>query len=35
MRSTRDSFVVAISNMPTGDLTYLDADYEFRLTKTR
>ena len=35
MRSTRDSFVVAISNMPTGDLTYLDADYEFRLTKTK
>jgi hypothetical protein len=35
MRSTRDSFVVAISNMPTGDITYLDADYVFRLTKTR
>ena len=35
MRSTRDSFVVAISNLPTGDLTYLDADYVFRLTKTK
>lgn len=35
MRSTRDSFVVAISNLPTGDLTFLDADYEFRLTKTK
>ena len=34
MRSSRDSFVVAISNMPTGDLTYLDADYVFRLTNT-
>jgi hypothetical protein len=35
LRSTRDSFVVAISNLPTGDLTYLDADYVFRLTKTK
>ena len=35
MRSTQDSFVVAISNLPTGDLTYLDADYVFRLTKTK
>ena len=26
-------FVVAISNMPTGDLAYLDADYEYRLIK--
>ena len=23
-----------ISNLPTGDLTYLDADYTFRLTNT-
>jgi len=35
LRSTRDSFVVAISNLPTGDLTYLDADYVFRLVKTK
>jgi immune inhibitor InhA-like protein len=35
MRSSRDSFVVAISNLPTGDLTYLDADYVFRLVKTK
>jgi hypothetical protein len=35
MRSTQDSFVVSISNLPTGDLTYLDADYVFRLTKTK
>ena len=35
MKSTRASFVVAISNMPTGDLTTLDADYVFRLTKTK
>ena len=25
----------ANSNLPTGDLTYLDADYEFRLVKTK
>jgi Immune inhibitor A peptidase M6 len=35
MKSTKTSFVVAISNMPTGDLTTLDADYVFRLTKTK
>jgi Immune inhibitor A-like, MAM domain len=35
MKSTQASFVVAISNMPTGDLTTLDADYVFRLTKTK
>jgi hypothetical protein len=35
MKSTQTSFVVAISNMPTGDLTTLDADYVFRLTKTK
>jgi hypothetical protein len=34
MNSTKDSFVVVISNLPTGDLTYLDADYTFRLTNT-
>ena len=34
MRSTKASFVVAISNLPTGDLTYLDADYVFRITNT-
>jgi hypothetical protein len=27
-------FTVAISNMPTGDLTFLDADYVFRVTNT-
>jgi hypothetical protein len=27
-------FTVAISNMPTGDLTFLDADYFFRITNT-
>jgi hypothetical protein len=27
-------FTVAISNMPTGDLTFLDADYIFRVTNT-
>jgi hypothetical protein len=35
MKSTKTSFLVAISNMPTGDLTTLDADYVFRLTKTK
>jgi hypothetical protein len=34
MNSTKDSFLVIISNLPTGDLTYLDADYTFRLTNT-
>ena len=34
LRSTKASFVVAISNLPTGDLTYLDADYVFRITNT-
>ena len=34
LRSTKAGFVVAISNLPTGDLTYLDADYVFRLTNT-
>jgi hypothetical protein len=27
-------FSVVISNLPTGDLTYLDADYTFRVTNT-
>jgi len=30
----QDTFTVAISNMPTGDLTFLDADYVFRVTNT-
>jgi hypothetical protein len=30
----KDRFVVVISNLPTGDLQYLDANYEFRLTNT-
>ena len=34
MRSSKASFVVAISNLPSGDLTFLDADYVFRLTNT-
>ena len=34
MNSTKASVVVAISNLPTGDLTYLDADYVFRVTNT-
>jgi hypothetical protein len=34
MRSTQQRIVAVISNMPTGDLQVLDADYIFRLTKT-
>lgn len=34
MRSTKDRFAVVISNLPTGDLTFLDADYSFMLTNT-
>ena len=34
LRSSKASIVVAVSNLPTGDLTYLDADYVFRLTNT-
>ena len=34
LRGTKDSFVVIISNLPTGDLTFLDADYVFNLTNT-
>ena len=34
MRGSQDSVLVVVSNMPTGDLTYLDADYEFRLVNT-
>jgi hypothetical protein len=34
MRGSQDRFAVVISNMPTGDLTYLDADYSFTLTNT-
>jgi hypothetical protein len=30
----KGQFTVAISNMPTGDLTFLDADYIFRVTNT-
>ena len=28
------SVVVAISNLPTGQLTYFDSSYDFRLTNT-
>jgi hypothetical protein len=31
LRSTQDGFVVVVSNMPSGDLQYLDATYEFTL----
>ncbi len=31
MRGTQDRLILVISNLPTGDLTYLDADYTFRL----
>jgi hypothetical protein len=34
LRTTKDRFAVIISNLPTGDLTYLDADYSFTLTNT-
>lgn len=34
MRSTKDRFAVIVSNMPTGDLTFLDANYSFTLTNT-
>lgn len=34
MNSTKDSVVAVISNLPTGDLTFLDSDYTFRLTNT-
>jgi hypothetical protein len=34
MNSTKASVLVVISNLPTGDLTTLDADYTFRLTNT-
>ncbi|MEH0843077.1 hypothetical protein V6U81_11890 [Micromonospora sp. CPCC 205711] len=30
----QNDFAVLISNLPTGDLTYLDADYTFRVTNT-
>ena len=31
----KSDFVVAVSNLPTGDLAVLDADYDFRLVKQR
>ncbi len=34
MNGSKDNILVVISNLPTGDLTYLDANYEFRLTNT-
>ena len=34
LKSTKASLLVVISNLPTGDLTYLDADYAFRITNT-
>ena len=34
LRSTKDRIAVVISNLPTGDLQYLDATYLFRLTNT-
>jgi hypothetical protein len=32
LKGTQDSFTVVISNLPTGDIQVLDADYRFRLT---
>ena len=34
LNSSKASLVAVISNLPTGDLTFLDADYTFRLTNT-
>jgi hypothetical protein len=34
LKATKGSMVAVISNLPTGDLQYLDADYEFRVTNT-
>ena len=34
LRSSKAGIVVAVSNLPDGDLTFLDADYVFRLTNT-
>ena len=34
MNSTKASVLVVISNLPTGDLTTLDADYVLRVTNT-
>jgi hypothetical protein len=34
LNSTKASLTAVISNLPTGDLTFLDADYTFRLTNT-
>ena len=34
LRSTKESLLVVISNLPTGDLTFLDAGYVFNLTNT-
>jgi hypothetical protein len=33
-KGNQDDFAVLISNLPTGDLTFLDADYTFRVTNT-
>ena len=32
LKGTKDTFTVVISNLPTGDIQVLDADYRFRLT---
>ncbi|HZI96541.1 MAG TPA: hypothetical protein VFD41_03340, partial [Actinomycetales bacterium] len=34
LKPSQSSLVVAISNMPSGDLTVLDAGYEYDLVKT-
>lgn len=34
LNSTRDTLTAVISNLPTGDLQYLDAPYRFRVTNT-
>ena len=34
LKANKDRFVAVVSNLPTGDLQYLDADYEFLVTNT-
>jgi hypothetical protein len=34
LRSTKGRLAAVISNLPTGDLTFLDADYTFVLSNT-
>ncbi len=34
LNGTKDTLTAVISNLPTGDLQYLDAAYKFRITNT-